>query len=115
MVKKYSFLWVLFFLFASLTIHAQQKKNPNILFIFADDLMFNSIVTLDYCSIKTPNLDRLMDSGVSFSRTYNQGSYSQAVFITSRTMLVTGVNLWKADTYSKKGNTVEKPEKIRRH
>ena len=56
-----------------------------------------------------------MDSGVSFSRTYNQGSYSQAVCIASKTILVTGGNLWKAASYSKKGNTVEKPEKIRRH
>ena len=113
MSKKYSFIGVLFLLFTCVCLHAQQKKKPNILFIFADDLMFNSIGDLDNCSIKTPNLDRLMDSGVSFSRTYNQGSYSQAVCIASRTMLVTGANLWKAATYSKvkEGNAVNKPEK----
>lgn len=113
MVKKHSFVGVLFFLLACFTVKAQQKKQPNILFIFADDLMFNSIGNLDNCAVKTPNLDRLMDSGVSFSRTYNQGSYSQAVCIASRTMLVTGANLWKAATYSKSknGNAVKKPEK----
>ncbi|MGJ8758948.1 MAG: sulfatase-like hydrolase/transferase [Polaribacter sp.] len=113
MVKKYLFVGILFLVFTSITLQAQQKKKPNILFIFADDLMFNSVGTLDNCSIKTPNLDRLMDSGVSFSRTYNQGSYSQAVCIASRTMLVTGGNLWKAASYSKskKGSTVNKPEK----
>lgn len=113
MLKRYSFIGVLFLLFTCVCLNAQQKKKPNILFIFADDLMFNSIGDLDNCSIKTPNLDRLMDSGVSFSRTYNQGSYSQAVCIASRTMLVTGSNLWKSASYSKQkeGNVVNKPEK----
>ena len=111
MFKRYSFVGVLFFLFAGLSLQSQQKKNPNILFIFADDQMFNSIGALENCPVKTPNLDKLMENGVSFSRTYNQGSYSQAVCIASRTMMVTGANLWKAAIYSKKGNTVEKPEK----
>ena len=111
MKKNKPFLLFYIFLFIQFSLNAQQEKKPNILFIFADDLMFNSIGTLDDCKVKTPNLDRLMENGVSFSRTYNQGSYSQAVCIASRTMMVTGANLWKAASYSKKGKEVKKPEK----
>jgi choline-sulfatase len=111
MKKTKPFLLFSLFLFIQFSLNAQQEKKPNILFIFADDLMFNSIGTLDDCQIKTPNLDRLMENGVSFSRTYNQGSYSQAVCIASRTMMVTGANLWKAASYSKKVKEVKKPEK----
>lgn len=110
MVKKYSFVGVLFILFIYLSSHAQQKKKPNVLFIFADDLMFNSIGAIEDCPVKTPNLDKLMESGVSFSRTYNQGSFSPAVCIASRTMLTTGAYLWKAASYSKQGNAVKKPD-----
>ncbi|ALJ05374.1 choline sulfatase [Pseudalgibacter alginicilyticus] len=82
----------------------EENKKPNILFIFADDQTFNTIGALENGSVKTPNLDRLVESGVSFSHTFNQGSYTPAVCVASRTMLVTGGNLWKAASYSKQGN-----------
>lgn len=86
-----------------------QEKKPNILFIFADDQTFNTIGALENCPVKTPNLDRLMDNGVSFSHTYNQGSFTPAVCVASRTMLVTGGNIWRAASYSKKGNNNHDP------
>lgn len=110
MTKISSFTKNIFFLLMCACLHAQEQK-PNILFIFTDDQTFNSIGLLDNCPIKTPNLDKLMDSGVSFSRSYNQGSYNQAVCIASRTMLVTGSNLWKAANFTKKKNTL-KPNKF---
>lgn len=88
-----------------LTACAQEEK-PNIVFIFADDQMFNTIGALEDCPVKTPNLDKLMDNGVSFSHTYNQGSFTSAVCVASRTMLITGGYLWKAATYSKKGKNL---------
>ena len=35
-----------------------QKKQPNILFIFADDQAFDTINALGYSEVETPNLDR---------------------------------------------------------
>ena len=87
---------------------ALEKEKPNILFIFADDQMFNTIGALKDCPVKTPNLDRLMANGVSFSHTYNQGSFSAAVCVASRTMLITGANLWKAASYAKKESDLKK-------
>lgn len=86
---------------------SSNQEKPNILFLFADDQTFNTIGALKDCPVKTPNLDRLLESGVSFSHAYNQGSFSPAVCIASRTMLVTGGNLWKAASYSKKGNNLK--------
>ena len=85
---------------------ALEKEKPNILFLFADDQMFNTIGALNNCPVKTPNLDRLLSSGVSFSHTFNQGSFTPAVCVASRTMLITGGNLWNAASYSKKGNNI---------
>lgn len=83
-----------------------KPEKPNILFLFADDQMFNTIGALNNCPVKTPNLDRLLSNGVSFSHTFNQGSFTPAVCVASRTMLVTGGYLWKAASYSKKGNNI---------
>ena len=69
---------------------------PNILFIFADDQCYETIGALGLTDIDTPNLDRLMASGTSFSRAYNMGSWSGAVCVASRHMLNTGRFLWDA-------------------
>jgi len=79
-----------------------KQEKPNILFLFADDQMFNTIGALENCPVKTPHLDELMKNGVSFSRTYNQGSYMPAVCVASRTMILTGGYIWKAASFSKK-------------
>ena len=82
---------------------------PNILFIFADDQMFNSIGAMAGCPVKTPNLDRLMEQGVSFTHAYNMGSFTPAVCVASRTMLNTGSFLWRAAAFSPKGNNLSGP------
>ena len=88
--------------FASHGVRAQGAENqaagskPNILFLFADDLSFNAIHSLGNEEVETPNLDRLARNGVTFSRAYNQGSWSGAVCVASRTMLITGRFLWHA-------------------
>jgi choline-sulfatase len=87
-------------------VSCAQDKKPNILFIFADDQMFNTIGALEDCPVITPNLDKLMSNGVSFSHTYNQGSFTPAVCVASRTMLVTGGSIWRAASYSKKGKNI---------
>ena len=84
---------------------AQSKENasdkPNILFIFADDLAFNALQSIDPTAAHTPNLDKLRNSGVTFNHAYNQGSWSMAVCVASRTMLNTGYSVWHAQQYEK--------------
>ncbi|MBT3667434.1 MAG: sulfatase-like hydrolase/transferase [Opitutae bacterium] len=77
------------------------KQKPNILFIFADDQCFETVGHLGLTDIETPNLDRLMKSGTSFTRAYNMGSWSGAVCVASRHMLNTGRFLWRAEKASR--------------
>lgn len=96
------------FLVASLTLLAAAPtgwaaggEKPNVLFIFADDQCFETVHAFGHESIETPNLDRLVESGVSFTDAYNQGSWTGAVCVASRTMLNTGRFLWKAKQVDK--------------
>ncbi|MFT7488708.1 MAG: arylsulfatase A-like enzyme, partial [Candidatus Promineifilaceae bacterium] len=75
---------------------AKPETQPNILFVFADDLCFDTINALGNTEIHTPNLDRLVKRGMSFSHAYNMGSWSGAVCVASRAMLNTGRFLWQA-------------------
>ena len=78
------------------------KKKPNVLFIFADDQAFDTINALGYRDVQTPNLDRLVKSGVTFTHAYNMGAWHGAVCVASRTMLNTGRFLWKAKDHEPK-------------
>ena len=71
-------------------------KKPNILFIIADDQAPRSIGGVNNPEINTPNLDRLAKEGMTFSHCFNQGSWSGAVCVASRTMLITGQSVFKA-------------------
>ncbi len=86
---------------ASAGVAADAANQPNILFIFADDQAFDTIHSLGNEEIETPNLDRLVNSGVTFTHAYNQGSWSGAVCVASRHMLNTGRFLWRAQRASK--------------
>jgi arylsulfatase A-like enzyme len=83
---------------------AQQKK-PNVLFIFADDQAFDTIRSLGNHEIQTPNLDRLVRRGVTFTHAYNQGGWSGAICVASRTMLMTGRFLWNANAVYRNSET----------
>ncbi len=74
----------------------QENTKPNILFIFADDQAYNTINALGDERVITPNLDRLVRNGVSFTNSFNMGGWNGAVCIASRTMLFTGRNIWNA-------------------
>jgi arylsulfatase A-like enzyme len=67
---------------------------PNILFLFADDLCFEAIGAMGNKEVKTPNLDRLASRGMIFTHAYNMGSWQGAVCMPSRGMLNTGRFLW---------------------
>ena len=51
---------------------------------------------LGLTDIDTPNLDRLAGRGMQFTRAYNMGSWSGAVCVASRHMLITGRQIWRA-------------------
>lgn len=66
------------------------KKRPNILFLFADDQRADTIAAHGNPHIQTPHLDRLAKEGFSFRKNYCAGSFSGAVCVASRAMLMTG-------------------------
>lgn len=69
---------------AASVLHAAEK--PNVLFIMADDLRdYGGAYTREL--VKTPNLDRLAQSGVVFTR----ASTAYALCDPSRTALLTGL------------------------
>ncbi len=74
----------------------QKREKPNILFIFADDQCFNTIHALGNQEVQTPTLDNLVDEGLTFTHAYNMGAWHGAVCVASRTMLNTGLSVWRA-------------------
>ncbi len=69
---------------------------PNVLFLFADDHTYEAVRAFEHTDIDTPNLDRLAARGTTFTRAYNMGSWSGAVCVASRTMLISGRSVWNA-------------------
>ncbi len=67
---------------------------PNILFIFADDMSYETIGAYGMLDIDTPHLDTLVQSGTTFTHAYNMGAYNGAVCVASRAMLNTGRFVW---------------------
>ncbi len=76
----------------------QGVNRPNVLFIFADDYSYEAINALGCDEIRTPNLNRLVRNGVTFTHAYNMGAWHGAVCVASRTMLNTGRFLWEAQS-----------------
>ncbi len=74
----------------------QNTEKPNILFIFADDMSYETIGAHEYLDIDTPHLDRLVERGTTFSHAYNMGAWGGAVCVASRCMLNTGRSVWNA-------------------
>lgn len=75
---------------ASLPATLVAGNRPNILFLFADDQRADTIGAHGNSHIQTPHLDQLAAEGFSFRRNYCAGSFSGAVCVASRAMLMTG-------------------------
>ncbi|MGI9239732.1 MAG: sulfatase-like hydrolase/transferase [Verrucomicrobiales bacterium] len=89
--------WLLASIFCSLgtNLHAADPAPPpgkikNVLFLFADDQRADTIGAHGNPYIETTNLDKLAAGGFSFRRNYCAGSFSGAVCVASRAMLMTG-------------------------
>ncbi len=67
-----------------------QSSIKNVLILYADDQRFNTIRALGNPEIHTPNLDRLVHRGVTFTRAFTQGGLHGALCVPSRAMLMTG-------------------------
>ena len=70
----------------SLATTAQSRQQPNIIFIYADDLGYAETGPYGQQKIKTPHLDRLSAEGIHFNQFYT----STPVCAPARCMLLTG-------------------------
>jgi arylsulfatase A-like enzyme len=75
---------------------AVAAEKPNVLFIFSDDQSYETIRASGHTDIDTPNLDRLVARGTTFTHAYNMGAWGGAVCVASRSMLITGRSVWRA-------------------
>ena len=79
--------------------HASQKnngqnvQNPNIIYIFADDLGIGDLSCYGASKISTPNIDRLAGQGVQFTNAYATSATSTP----SRFGLLTGMYPWRQE------------------
>ena len=73
-----------------------QPERPNFIFLFADDQDFLAIGAAGNQVVKTPNIDLLASQGTMFSHCFTQGSWTPAVCIASRAMLITGKFIYHA-------------------
>ena len=77
----------------------KEETRPNIVFIFADDMTYTAINALGNTEIRTPNLDRLVTSGTTFTNAYNMGAWNGAVCVASRAMIISGRSVWNANHF----------------
>jgi arylsulfatase A-like enzyme len=68
---------------------------PNIIFLCSDDQRFDTIRALGNPVIETPNLDRMVGSGFTFTHAYCMGSMQGAVCVPSRAMFLSGRSLFR--------------------
>ncbi|MFH1904211.1 MAG: sulfatase-like hydrolase/transferase [bacterium] len=72
-------------------------KRPNILFFFTDDQRFDTISALGNSEIQTPNMDKLVRMGTSFTHAHIMGGTAGAVCMPSRAMMLTGRTLFSIE------------------
>ena len=85
----------------------KSAKNPNIVLIFADDQSYNMLHATGNKELITPNLDKLVEEGTTFTHAYNMGAWNGAVCLASRAMLNTGRFVWRAH------KAVQNPNKLK--
>lgn len=72
-----------------------KKKAPNVLFILVDDMQSTCIHAYGCDQVHSPNIDRIVDNGISFTRTYTNGSLGGALSMPSRAMIMTGRGVYQ--------------------
>lgn len=66
------------------------QKRMNVVLILSDDQRYNTIHALGNKEIITPNLDRLMQMGTTFTKAHIMGGRQGAICMPSRVMMLTG-------------------------
>jgi len=100
---NYFFHFILLILSFSLCCSEKNvNTRHNILFIFADDLSYEAIGGLGHPLVKTPNIDRLIKKGTTYSHAYNMGGWNGAICVASRAMLISGRSIWRAQEMAQK-------------
>lgn len=77
-------------IFSSACLAQPKKKMPNILFILTDDMQSTCIHAHGCDQVVSPNIDGIIENGVSFTRTYTNGALGGALSMPSRAMIMTG-------------------------
>ncbi|WP_198675289.1 sulfatase-like hydrolase/transferase [Pleomorphovibrio marinus] len=86
----------------------EELQKPNILFIFTDDQSYSSVNILGNEDVSTPNMDKLVKGGISFSNAYIMGGSSPAICSPSRAMLFSGLTLWNLENQGMYGFEISK-------
>ena len=81
------------FLLAPLVAFADDR--PNFLFILTDDQAQATLGAYGNTICHTPNIDRIAKEGMLLTDAHHMGSWSGAVCLPSRTMIMTGRTVWR--------------------
>ena len=94
--RRYCLAWfACAFMGFSASVTAQTVERPNILFILVDDQSpFDLRVYNSDSPLRTPNIDKLAEGGMVLDGAYHMGSFSGAVCIPSRYMIMSGRSVW---------------------
>ncbi|MEY3820046.1 MAG: hypothetical protein RL337_227 [Bacteroidota bacterium] len=93
MRRYYSYSWIICLFALINSAYAQTSKTKrakNVLIVYSDDQSFATIHALGNKQIKTPNLDKLVARGLTFTQAHVMGGHQGAVCVPSRVMLLTG-------------------------
>ena len=74
-----------------------EPDRPNVVLIVTDDQRFDAIGALSDTQLATPNLDRLLATGCTFTHAHNMGSPHGAVCVPARSMIHSGRSLFHLD------------------
>ncbi|HBJ82527.1 MAG TPA: sulfatase [Verrucomicrobiales bacterium] len=75
--------------------HSSFSAQPNLLFILVDDQSpFDLKLYNPQSTLETPNIDKLAAQGMVFDGAYHMGSFSGAVCMPSRHMIMSGRTVW---------------------
>lgn len=91
-----------------MSVGAMAAKQPNFLFILNDDQDAATLDVYGDTECSTPNLDQLAKSGIALTGAHQMGSWVGAVSTASRTMIMTGCNVWNAEELRKNMTKYEK-------
>lgn len=74
---------------------AKGKEAKNVLFLLVDDMQKTCIHAYGNNQVVSPNIDGIVDQGISFTHTYTNGSLGGALSMPSRAMIMTGRGVYE--------------------